>query len=159
MPKKSSTTTTQTTSRQSHNARRPVDEETDEDIHANCMDTADEVEDDEFDASQATEYQKLIIQGLSDQKKRHIFNKKKVKETYDTTKTDLQDGINKLFDEHEDQSNTVHHAQLARLAELLILKDSLESQMAVKLAELRARYDTHSQELCAAVDARIKDLK
>ncbi|KZM23163.1 uncharacterized protein EKO05_0008386 [Ascochyta rabiei] len=154
--KKSSTTTAQNMSRQS---RRPVDEETDEETLADRTDMADETEDDEPDALQGPKHQKMMFQSLDDQKKRHASNKKGVKEAYSATKSSLQDDINKLFDEHEDQSNTAHRAQLARLADLLALKASLESQMARKLADLSAAYDTHSEELCRAVDSRIKELK
>ncbi|KAJ4344010.1 hypothetical protein N0V95_006430 [Ascochyta clinopodiicola] len=172
--KKPSTTAAPSKLRQSHT---PADEDNDEETHADHTDMADE-SDDEFDVSQGTKHQKMIFQSLSDvcsdlvtyplmhgsltvqqQKKRHTFNKNKVKEAYSATKTSLQDDINKLFDEHEDQSNTAHRAQLARLTDLLALKTSLESQMARKLTDLTAAYDAHSKELCRAVDSRIRELK
>lgn len=55
--------------------------------------------------------------------------------------------------------DTAHRAQLTRLADLLAQKASLESQMASKLARLRASYDARSKELIAVVDTRIKELK
>lgn len=109
--------------RQSRNARKPVVEEIDETPHTDCMDMDDETGDGEIDASQGTTFQRLIIQGLNDvcddpvalqfalksltaqqQKKRYVVNKKKVREDYKITKTNLQGDVVKLFDEHEDQS-------------------------------------------------------
>lgn len=52
-----------------------------------------------------------------------------------------------------------HHAQLNRLAELLATKAAIESQMATKVADLRALYDTHAKELSTIVDLRVKQLK
>ncbi|KAF2630745.1 hypothetical protein BU25DRAFT_488894 [Macroventuria anomochaeta] len=157
--KKSSITAAQTASRQGPTARKQVVEEYDEDTQTDCMDMDDEVEDDQLDSSQGTAVQNVIMGGLSNQKKRHVVNKKKVKEDYSRTKTKLQDNITAFFDEHEDQSDTAHRAQLNRLADLLAMKATLESQMTSKLAHLRAAYDAHSKELSTVVDSRIKELK
>lgn len=120
---KTNTLGVQSNLRQSRNVRKPVTEEIDEEAHTDHMDMDDEMRDGEIDASQGTTFQRLIIQGLNDvcddlvvlqfalrfltvqqQKKRHVVNKKKVREDYKITKTNLQGDIVKLFDEHEDQS-------------------------------------------------------
>jgi len=41
---------------------------------------------------------------MQQQKKRHTVNKKQVKEKYGRTKTEVQNSITILFDEHEEQA-------------------------------------------------------
>ncbi|KAF3039966.1 hypothetical protein E8E11_001522 [Didymella keratinophila] len=146
--------------RQDRNARRQVAEDVDEDDHPeDSAGVDDEAEDDAIEPSQGTAVQSMIIGGLNNQKKRHHVNKKQVKEKYGCTKTEVQNSIATLFDEHEEQADTAHSAQLKRLANLIALKASLESQMTTKLAHLQTMYDTHSRELSDVLDSRIKELK
>ncbi|KAJ4380061.1 hypothetical protein N0V86_004368 [Didymella sp. IMI 355093] len=146
-------TAAQTNSRR--NARRQAIEEVDEDPHADeSMSIEEEVEDDGVEPSQGTAVQNMIMGSLNNQKKRHDVKKKQVKEEYSRTKTQVQDNITTLFEEHEEQA-----AQLKRLADLIALKAALESQMTTKLAHLQAMHDTHSQELSEVIETRIKALK
>lgn len=47
---------------------------------------------------------------------------------------------------------------MKRLADLIDLKASLESQMSTQLARLKTTYETCSRELTDAIDARIREL-
>ncbi|KAF3005727.1 hypothetical protein E8E13_006243 [Curvularia kusanoi] len=118
-----------------------------------------ELENDDDSPSQDSQVKDKIIEGLTKQKDSYLNDKKKVKKDYESTKVNLQKDIKAFFDAHEDESEAAHNAQLNRLAELLALKASIEAQMTTKLADLRAEYQIHSNELLAAVNSRIKDWK
>ncbi|KAF1929624.1 uncharacterized protein M421DRAFT_91467 [Didymella exigua CBS 183.55] len=150
----------QTTSRQDRNARRQAVEEVDKDTDADePIDAGYETEDNNVDPSQGTAVQNMSIGVLSNQAKCHIANKKQVKKKFSLAKTELQNNIITLFEEHEEQADTAHSAQLKRLADLIALKASLESQMTTKLAHLQTEYETHSRELSGIIEARIRELK
>ncbi|KAF3034702.1 hypothetical protein E8E12_005630 [Didymella heteroderae] len=103
--KQPGSTATQTISRQGRNARSQVAEDIDEDTHADDPeDVEDEAEDDDIESSQGTAVQNMIIGGLSNQKKRHVVNKKQVKEKYSRARIEVQNDIAALFEEHEEQA-------------------------------------------------------
>lgn len=110
--------------RRSRNTHNQDIGEIDEDTHADqSMGDDGEVEDGDVVLSQGTAVQNMITGSISNvrqdvlvrgfptetltipqQKKRHIVNKKQVKEKYSRTKTELHDNITALFEEHEEQA-------------------------------------------------------